>query len=154
MESILQLFSLTPLDGKMILVCALLFFLLYKALDRCLFSPLIDLVEARETATSYATDAASDLKEHASELARAYDAAILDARVAATKAKFDQVAQARETATKLVQQAEAEAQATLARARDEQQRSRDRLRTEIFGALNDMVEQVITKVSSSGASLR
>jgi F0F1-type ATP synthase membrane subunit b/b' len=68
MATILQSLSLTEADARMIPVATVLFFMLYGALSRLLFQPLLSLIAEREKRTVGFEDASGELKERAQEI--------------------------------------------------------------------------------------
>ena len=98
MEDILRVFTLTPIDGLMILVSCPLFFLLWTILDKVCFKHFRNVVEEREAVTSGKVVEAKKLIEKANELNSMYEHSIQEARVKYTKDKEKKLEQARKEA--------------------------------------------------------
>ncbi len=84
-------FSLTNADIKMIPVGALLFFLFWVFCDKIIFKPYVQLVEARELATTGAEDLAKDTKLKTQELEKDIEKKLLEAKVRFTQEKMDKL---------------------------------------------------------------
>jgi F0F1-type ATP synthase membrane subunit b/b' len=106
---ILDLFKLTNQDGQMIVVGTIFIYALYFALRSALFKPLLRHVEEREGVTAGAVHTASQMRQKAQALRERYDEGMLQARIAANKARSEVVVHAKAAAGKVVADAEAQA---------------------------------------------
>jgi F0F1-type ATP synthase membrane subunit b/b' len=106
---ILELFKLTTQDGQMIVVGTVFIYALYFALRSALFKPLLRHVEEREGVTAGAVHTAGQMRQKAQALRERYDEGMLQARIAANKARNEVVADAKTAAGKVVAEAEAQA---------------------------------------------
>lgn len=104
---ILDLFKLTTQDGQMIVVGTVFIYALYFALRSALFKPLLRHVEEREGVTAGAVHTAGQMRQKAQVLRERYDDGMLQARIAANKARNEVVANAKMVAGKVVAEAEA-----------------------------------------------
>ncbi len=80
MEGILKIFDMTPIDLNMILVVGVLFIVLWQALDKVLFTPYLNLIDAREQATVGVEEEAQKAYVKAEVGSRDYDAKVAEAR--------------------------------------------------------------------------
>jgi len=106
---ILQLFSLTALDAKMIGVGTVFILALYAALKTALFKPLLRHVEEREGVTAGALHTAGQMRQKAQALRDRYDDGMLQSRIAANKERAEVVSRAKSQAVGVVSEAEAQA---------------------------------------------
>lgn len=106
---ILQLFSLTALDAKMIGVGTVFIFALYAALKTALFKPLLRHIEEREGVTAGALHTAGQMRQKAQALRERYDDGMLQSRIAANKERAEVVSRAKSQAAGIVSEAEAQA---------------------------------------------
>ncbi|WKZ57664.1 MAG: ATP synthase F0 subunit B [Bdellovibrionota bacterium] len=111
MEGFLKIFDLTPEDGRMILVCAVLFAIFIRLLSKSLFAPFVALLDARDAASSGALSEAANAEQEAQEIDKQREHKIAVARAEFVKRKMDRIAQAKKEAEELVRQAEHQAQA-------------------------------------------
>lgn len=105
-DPILQLFSLTNTDAKMIVVGTVFIFALYFALRSALFKPLLRHVEEREGVTAGALHTAGQMRQKAQALRERYDEGMLQARIAANRERSEVVLKAKQTASQTVAKAE------------------------------------------------
>jgi F0F1-type ATP synthase membrane subunit b/b' len=105
-DPILQLFSLTTTDAKMIVVGTVFIFALYFALRSALFKPLLRHVEEREGVTAGALHTAGQMRQKAHALRERYDEGMLQARIAANKERAEVVLKAKQAASQVVAKAE------------------------------------------------
>jgi F0F1-type ATP synthase membrane subunit b/b' len=104
---VLAAISLTPLDAKMIVVGTVFIFGLYKALEKCLFRPILEHVEQREGVTEGALFTASQMRQKSQALRARYDENLLQARIEANRQKALLVQAAKDEAASLLAAAEA-----------------------------------------------
>ena len=93
----------------MIFVGTILFVLLWRGLGKWVFAPYIDLVEARERATSGAKENAKQLKSDAERITQEYEKRLFEARMEGTKEKLVILDNAKKQASTLIHKAEDEA---------------------------------------------
>jgi F0F1-type ATP synthase membrane subunit b/b' len=106
---LLKVVDLTPLDGVMALVGTVLIFLLHRVLANSVFSPLLEHVEQRESLTSGALLAASQMRQKTEALKARFDEAMFKARVEGNQKAAEIVSAAKDQAAKIIRDAENDA---------------------------------------------
>lgn len=160
MESFLKNFDLVPLDLAMILVCALLFVCLWRALGAVLFNPYIRLIEARERATIGATEGANSDRQKAENLMQQYEQQLMNARIAAVQAKLAVVDNAKAQAGQIIEKAEAKAQEEVRSVRWELASQKDSIKSKSLAQVQALADVILTRVRNpvskvnSGTSTR
>ena len=146
MESILKNFDLVPLDALMIIVCALLFVVFWKALTVSLWQPYMNLIEARESATIGAQDGASTSRQQAVDLLNKFEENIGSARISAMEKKLSMLEKAKKEAHTIIEKAEGEAAESVRAVRWQIENSREevqrRANQEIDGLARSIAERV------------
>lgn len=115
----LAVVSLTPTDGVMIVVCTVLMFALYKALEVNVFAPLLEHVEQRESLTTGAVFTANQMRQKSAALKARFDESIFKARVAGNSKRSEIVAGAKDKAAGIIRNAENDAAIELKAGRQE-----------------------------------
>ncbi len=116
--SLLKVVDLTPLDGIMVVVCTALIFVLHRILANSVFSPLLEHVEQRESLTSGALLAASQMRQKTDALRSRFDEAIFKARVEGNQKATEIVSAAKDQAAKIIRDAEGDAAREIQAGRD------------------------------------
>ena len=145
---ILDLFKLTNQDGQMIVVGTLFIYALYFALRSALFKPLLRHVEEREGVTAGAVHTAGQMRQKAQALRERYDEGMLQARIAANKARNDVVATAKTAAGKVVAEAEAQAAKELQAGRQSIEGALQQAYQKAEGEAKALAEALTSKVDS------
>jgi F0F1-type ATP synthase membrane subunit b/b' len=115
---LLKVIDLSPLDGVMVLVGTVLIFVLHRILANSVFSPLLEHVEARESLTSGALLAASQMRQKTDALKSRFDDAMFKARVEGNQKAAEIVSAAKEKAAQVIRDAENEAAREIQAGRD------------------------------------
>ena len=88
MEGILKIFDITPIDLNMIIAVGVLFVILWQVLDKSLFAPYLNLIDAREQATIGVEEEAQKAYVKAEVGSRDYEAKVAEARKNAMQKKL------------------------------------------------------------------
>jgi len=147
-ENILETFDLTLDDGKMILVGIAVFWAYYKVASATLFTPLLRLIEARESVTEGAKQGASQLEEDALRIEQEYEDGLLHARQTAVASKLGKLAAVSKESSSIVAEAEASAKQLVVRERQELSALEDRLRSELEADVEPLAESLVGKLLS------
>ena len=145
---ILDLFKLTNQDGQMIVVGTIFIYALYFALRSALFKPLLRHVEEREEVTAGAVHTAGQMRQKAQALRGRYDEGMLQARIAANKARNEVVANAKTAASKVLAQAEAQAAKELQAGRQAIQGALQQAHQKAEGEAKVLAEALTSKVDA------
>ena len=148
MDAALKLFDLTKHDLAMIPWGAFFFVVLWVLLAKFLFKPYLTLVEARENATSGAVESSREKIAKADELRASYEDRLGAERVAAMKQKLEVVANAKRSATEILERAESTAQKSLKDGRAAIARESAALRDASLRDTDGLADMVISKVTS------
>src|SRR5438105_1746997 len=103
MTGLLKTFDLTPIDALMIPICACMFFVFTKLLERSLFRPFLKLHEAREKSTIGDVKNAGALNDRAAELDVEYESQIVQARVAAFERRSSMLNETKKKAAEMIE---------------------------------------------------
>jgi F0F1-type ATP synthase membrane subunit b/b' len=152
MESLLKMFSLTVQDAQMIPFGALFFIVLWLSLSRFVFKPYLALIEARERATSGAVDSIREKLARAAELRQGVEQKIGTERFAAVKQKLETISVAKQSATRVVEEAEIAAQTTLKEGRAQIARDVETVRTRTIGEADGLAEMIVQKLTGGSAA--
>lgn len=145
---ILDLFKLTNQDGQMIVVGTIFIYALYFALRSALFKPLLRHVEEREGVTAGAVHTAGQMRQKAQALRERYDEGMLQARIAANKARSEVVANAKAAAGKVVADAEAQAAKELQAGRQAIEGALQQAYLKAEGEARNLAEALTSKVDA------
>lgn len=148
MEAFLKTFDLEPIDVPMIVASALLFIVLWRALSKYFFTPYLNLIEAREKATTGAEKVSRETDEESTKLLAEYDSKLLDVRVAAMKIKLAKLAQAKEEAAKILDKAKFDSEELIKNSRRKIEDVRVEKRQRVFSDLDSMVDLILDKIRS------
>ena len=154
MEGILKTFDLTMIDGIMIPICCLLFFVLWRGLDKFLFSPYLKLFEARELLTTGAVAHSQSLESRANELSHEYEAKMVDARMAAMKLKLELTNKAKLEASAILEKAEQDAKQVVSKAREAIASSAGSANASVGADSSRMIDLIVQKVKEAGAGAK
>lgn len=146
MVEILKTLSLEPIDVPMIAVCAVLFLVLWKSLNKTLFAPHLALIETRERLTTGASTAAQEIKNKADQILSGYNSKIMNARVDAMQRKLEVLAAAKAEGAKIFDSAEAEAQELLRKSRWDTAQKLETLKSESFKDAEKMADAIVAKL--------
>ena len=106
MTDLLKLFDLVPRDVPMIIICALLFVVLWKTLGKVLFGPYLALIEARESATQGSVGTSQDKLRQADTLVAEYNLKLNDSRQRLIQEKISKTSAVKAEADKLIHKTE------------------------------------------------
>lgn len=148
MREILKTLDLVPQDVVMIFVGALLFTLLWKALEAWLFLPFLKVVEARESATKGAVSDAAEMQQRADNLMREYNSELARKRVEAVERKLKLLEETKTKAAGIVSQAQQGAKSIIESARSEVVRRESELETRLAGEVDQVVDLVVQKLKT------
>jgi F0F1-type ATP synthase membrane subunit b/b' len=151
--NILAVVSLTPTDGIMIVVCTVLMFVLYKALEVKVFAPLLEHVEQRESLTSGAVFTASQMRQKSAALKARFDESIFKARVAGNTKRSEIVAAAKEKASGIIRNAENDAATELNAGRQEISRQIASAQTGVEGEARELANRLAGQVDAQLAQI-
>lgn len=149
MDGLLKLFNLDRGDPPMILLCAALFVVLWRVLERRLFTPYLAFLERREALTIGARDRIDAVESEALALETKYDDAVNRARVSAMEDKFSRVGAAKKEVDDLLADAQAKAESVIESARREIEQGRSQVRFDSWGDTRNLVRMVVDRVSGS-----
>lgn len=145
---ILALFSLTTLDGQMIVVGTIFIFALYFALRKAVFLPLMDHLAEREGMTEGALTSASQMRQKAKALRARYDDEMVQVRIVANKERAQLVLNAKQAASNAVGQAEGEAARQLQAGREGIERALKQAHEGAEREAKDLAEALTRKVDA------
>lgn len=151
--NILAVVSLTPTDGIMIVVCTVLMFVLYKALEVKVFAPLLEHVERRESLTSGAVFTASQMRQKSAALKARFDESIFKARVAGNTKRSEIVAAAKDKASSIIRNAENDAAAELKAGRQDISRQIASAQTGVEGEARELANRLAGQVDAQLAQI-
>jgi F-type H+-transporting ATPase subunit b len=151
--NILAVVSLTPTDGIMIVVCTVLMFVLYKALEVKVFAPLLEHVEQRESLTSGAVFTASQMRQKSAALKARFDESIFKARVAGNTKRSEIVAAAKDKASSIIRNAENDAAAELKAGRQDISRQIASAQTGVEGEARELANRLAGQVDAQLAQI-
>jgi len=151
--NILAVVSLTPTDGIMIVVCTVLMFVLYKALEVKVFAPLLEHVEQRESLTSGAVFTASQMRQKSAALKARFDESIFKARVAGNTKRSEIVAAAKDKASRIIRNAENDAAAELKAGRQDISRQIASAQTGVEGEARELANRLAGQVDAQLAQV-
>jgi F0F1-type ATP synthase membrane subunit b/b' len=147
-KSILGAVSLTPEDGKMIVVGTVLIFGLYFTLRRKLFAPLLEHVEQREGVTVGALHAADQMRQKSEALRARYDESLFQARVEANRERGEIISKAQAEAQALVDNAEADAAQELQVGRAAIERQMAEAQSKADAEVQALAETLVSRVDA------
>ncbi len=146
MEALLKTFDLTPVDGYMILVVAVLFVLLWRTLDRVLFTPYLNLIDAREQATVGVEAEAQKAYVKAEVGAQEYEGKIGEARRIAMEKKLVVLDSAKKEADSIVEAAENQAEKIILAAREQTKRDAEAAKKSAFVTAEALAVEMTAKL--------
>lgn len=144
-----QYFDLSLIDIPMIFLGALLFLIVWQALERTLFRPYLKLIQVREAATIGADSEAQSIRDEAREKNEAYEQAINIARIEAVKGRLSKVGSAQKSADALIESAARAAQGELQKSREELNATIAAAKSDAGKEVESMAALIIEKVKSS-----
>lgn len=153
MEEILKIFTLKPLDAKMMIVSAILFVIFWRLLNRALFHPFFKLVEEREARTSGAMHQADDDLKNAVELETLYSEKINTARIEGMKLKLQLLDEAKGQASKIVEVAHQEAELIKARGKEALRSTTERLLESFPAEVDKVSADIVRQVTSDPVTI-
>ena len=145
-EALLKFFDLTREDAQMIVFGAIFFIILWKLLDRAVFTPFLALYTAREAATDGAGDIAASINEEADQAMAQYEERIGAARGQAVKQKALEVNQAKEEANRILADATRQANAEMQRVRAELVVKMKSVREVALNQSENLVSSIVDKL--------
>ena len=148
----LKNFDLVPLDANMILVWAVLFFVFWQLLEKCLFLPYLALNKARAAATVELDAQARKNNEEAEGLLKSYENQLIEERLVAVKQQISTLNTAKAEAAAIVAQAEKRAEQDLKQVRKEVAGQISTLRQSAFQDV-DALAQLIAQKAKNPRSL-
>lgn len=146
MEAILKTFDLTLIDGYLIPVGALFFYILWKLLGKSLFMPYLALIEAREKATVGAEEDARDAENKINMHEEEYGFKISEARSQSVEKKLARIQQARVEAGRIISEAERKAEEQILKTRENLNVELEKARTNVFAEAENLAEELSIKL--------
>ena len=141
--------TLQKTDLVMIVVGAILFVALVIALNAVLFKPFLQLLEAREAATSGAVAGALSIVDQTKRLRAQYDEHVQQARVRAMQQKNETLLLAKAEAAKIVEKADLESQELVRNARWANAQKAEKVRAEIKTHVDTLAQTLITRIEAA-----
>ena len=151
-KNALAVVSLTPTDGVMIVVGTVLIFMLHRAMATKVFAPLLEHVEQRESSTTGALHAASQMRQKTEALRTRFDEAIFRARVEGNSKKLEIVNAAKDQAAKIIRDAETEVARDLQAGREALAKQVAQANTAAEVEAHELAKQLASQVDSQLAS--
>ena len=148
MGGILKTFDLVPADAVMILVGAVFFVILWKALEQSLFQPYLQLIERREAATSGAGQTAQEKLAKADDLNRQFDSKLLEQRVIFMQGKLAALDLAKGEADQITDNATKTAQSIIAAGRKQIAAKILEIKVASEREASALTEMIISKLTS------
>jgi len=145
-EETLALFTLSPIDFYMILLCAVLFFLFLKLADKLLFTPFVKLYEAREQATEGAGQLATSQSTEAEKLTAQYETELTEARIESMQKKLSVLKEARDSAQSILSAAESDVRAFLNTEREKQKEQQEKLLDRLSGEVETLSSSIVERL--------
>jgi len=147
LKELLSLFTLTPRDGVMILVSAVLFYALTHLLSRYFFTPYMALAELRENSTRGALMRAEEMNAEAVLIQRDTEDKVLQSRRESMAIKAKLVAEAKADAAVILARAESESRDMVNAARKELANATAGFQSGNRAAVEALVDQIVLKVT-------
>lgn len=147
----LKVFDLTPQDGQMIVIGAVVFFLFWRIVAALVFKPFLALYEEREALTSGAAESSKHLLDEASAINARSEELVHNARVAAMSDKIQALTAAKKEAAKTAELAESEVQEMVRNARWEREQNTAQTRQKVLSDAETLAKDVVSKLTASGA---
>lgn len=154
MEATLKLLDLVPFDVVMIVVCALLFLCFWRVMEKHFFTPYLNLLEARETATLGAEESAISGMKQAEILKSEYENKIMQVRVAAIEKKLSTLDLAKKQAATILEDAEGEAQEQVRNVRWDLANKMTQLRQQAQSQVGSMADLICSKAKKPASTVR
>lgn len=146
LEKILTLFNLSLADFWMIFVCTFGFFLFWKAAERVLFGPLLQLFETRERLTTGAASTSTEKAREAERLESQFEQELMNARVLAVQKKMEALRGASRVAESIVSDAEQLETETLERERVSIEETRAKLLASLSGEVEALAQSIVNSI--------
>lgn len=150
----LKVFDLTLLDAQMILVFCGLFPGLLWLLSHGIIRPHLAVIEARESATEGATDAAAVQLEEAARIDNEFELRMAEVRAAVLKEKQAEIARAKEHAREVLAAAERDAQRIGTAAKEAAEKELDSLRTDLLVKVPHLAGLLVERIRSAGGAIQ
>ena len=147
-KNALAVVSLTPTDGIMIVFGTVVIFMLHSFMANRVFAPLLEHVEQRESLTSGALLAASQMRQKTQALQQRFEEAIFKARVEGNTKKSETVAAAKEQASRIIRDAESEAAKEVIAGREAIAKQLAQANTLAEAQAKDLADQIASRVDS------
>jgi F0F1-type ATP synthase membrane subunit b/b' len=148
MGGILKTFDLVPADAVMILIGAVFFLILWKALENSLFGPYLQLIEKREAATSGAAQTAQEKLVKTDDLNRQYESKLLEQRIIFMQAKLAALDRAKNESDQIIGNATKAAQDKLSAGRKEIAAKTLENKAAAEREANSLTEMIVSKLTS------
>jgi len=136
----------------MILLCAVLFFVLYRLLEAKLFHPFIGLVEARESATIGAEAIAEINSAEAIELVSRYELELTKARARLMEERMRLIGEAKRDASAIIEAADGKAQEEVRNVRWDLLNRREEMRRETLKQAQELADELVAKLKNPPAT--
>jgi len=149
LEAVLAVFTLTPIDLYMILICAVLFVGFWKLADKVIFAPFLQLHEAREEATHGASESATTQTAEAEKLTLEYESELTETRVEAMQKKLALLKEARDKAQEIISAAENDARLFLQRERQGLKDQQADLLRQLSGDVDTLAASIVERLLHS-----
>lgn len=151
MEELLKVFDLTPRDGQMILIGAVIFFVFWRVIDAAVFKPFLRLYEEREALTSGASVSSKELLEEAAIVTKRYEERLHAARVSAMAERYQMINQAKKEGAQIVSAAETEVQQSVRDSRTTRERSMAESRKKVLAEADPLARSIADRLTQSAA---
>lgn len=152
-ESILNTFTLQPIDAWIIPCSAIGFYVLYKILAAKVFGPYLAFLEQREASSSGAEVSAREMLEKAETISQDYEKKLQSNRVDLMKEKLRVLSEARTMAEKIILEAEGAAHKEISKAREEIKKSEQANREVLDRAATQLAAEIAERVEKPNASM-
>lgn len=145
-ESILNTFTLKPIDAWIIPCSAVGFYCLYRILSAKVFQPYLEFLEKREASSSGAEVSAREILEKAENLTLEYENKLQSSRVELMKEKIKVLSDARSNAEKIILEAEGEAHKEISNVRVEIKSAEQKSKEALDRAATQLAAEIASKI--------
>ena len=133
----------------MIIFSCVFFAVYWKFLDKKVFQPFLNLTEAREAATTGASEEALAIIEKADQVKSEYEEKLLVARKTAFELKQENAEKTKLEAAEIIAKAEQEAVEILKNSNKEMISSINKTKEELAGKAEALAEDIVAKVQEA-----
>lgn len=146
MEGVLKIFDMTPVDLYMILVVGVLFIVLWQILDKVLFAPYLNLIDAREQATVGVEEEAQKTYVKAEVGSRDYETKVAEARKNAVQKKMVVIDDAKKRADSILATAKDQAAKITADSKAKVWAEAESSRREALSQADSLASEMVAKL--------